>query len=194
MRSIGSTTRLKATLVAVGTVAILGAGVATGAYAFSGSNTTQLVPALATPAGPATPAAPATLAVAATNQEVRRVSMHAKRVTAVRRAPALSMYEGKLSLDDGYFKLKVMHIVGARNSQYSSQLYEHRAALDAAPRVPLVDWRGRHVSPAFADDAIVRVYGRLLPTSAWRWTDDGLRPVIHAQRIVILRFDPEFGD
>lgn len=183
MRSIGSTTRLKATVVAVGTVAILGAGVATGAYAFSGSNTTQLVPALATPA------------VAATKQEVRRVSVHAtKRATAVRRAPARSMYEGKLSLDDGFFKLKVMHIVGARNSQYSWQLYEHRAALDVGPRVPLVDWRGRHLSPAFVDDAIVRVYGRLLPTSAWRWTDDGLRPVIRAQRIVILRFDPEFGD
>ena len=189
MRSIGSTTRLKATLVAVGTVAILGAGVATGAYAFSGSNTTQLVPALATPA------APATLAAAATKQEVRRASVHAtKRATVVRRASALSMYEGKLSLDDGYFKLKVMHIVGARNSQSSWQLYEHRAALDAAPRVPLVDWRGRHVSPALVDDAIVRVYGRLLPTSAWRWTDDGLRPVIGAQRIVILRFDPESGD
>ena len=197
MRSTGSTTRLKVTLAA-GTVAILGVGVATGAYAFSGSNTTQLVPAPATPsvatANQLVPA-PATPAVAVTKPVVRRVSVRAtKRATVVRRAPALSLYEGKLSLDDGLFKLKVMHIVGARNSQASWQLYEHRAALDIGPRVPLVDWRGGHVSPALVDDAIVRVYGRLLPTSAWRWTDDGPRPVIRAQRIVILRFDPDFGD
>jgi hypothetical protein len=183
VRTIGSTTRLKAALVAVGTVAILGAGVATGAYAFADSNTTQLAPAPATPG------------VAVTTQMTRRVSVHTtKRSAAVRRAPALARFEGKLSLDDGLFKLKVMRIVGAGSSQYSWQLYEHRAALDVGPNVRIADGRGRQISLAFIDDAIVRVYGRLLPTTAWRWTDDGLRPVIRVQRIVVLRLDPEFGD
>jgi hypothetical protein len=125
----------------------------------------------------------------------RRVSVHTtKRSAAVRRAPALARFEGKLSLDDGLFKLKVMRIVGAGSSQYSWQLYEHRAALDVGPNVRIADGRGRQISLAFIDDAIVRVYGRLLPTTAWRWTDDGLRPVIRVQRIVVLRLDPEFGD
>ena len=183
MRTISSTKGSKAALVAVGTVAILGAGMVTGAHAFAGSSTTQLVPAPATPA------------VAVTKQVTRRLSVHSsRRSAAVRRAPALSSFEGKLSLDDGLFKLKVMRIVGAGSSQYSWQLYEHRAALDVRPNVRIVDGRGRQISLAFIDDAIVRVYGRLLPTTAWRWTDDGLRPVIRAQRIVVLRLDPEFGD
>jgi hypothetical protein len=183
VRTISSTKGLKAALVAVGTVAILGAGMVTGAHAFAGSNTTQLVPAPATPA------------VAVTKQVTRRLSVHSsKRSAAVRRAPALSSFEGKLSLDDGLFKLKVMRIVGAGSSQYSWQLYEHRAALDVGPRVRIVDGRGRQIALAFIDDAIVRVHGRLLPTSAWRWTEDGLRPVIRAERIVVLRLDPEFGD
>lgn len=183
MRNISSTTRLKAALVAVGTVAILGAGVATGAYAFSGSSTTQLAPA---------PAAPA---VAVAMQSVRRPSVHAtKPAVRVRRAPAFSIFEGKLSLDDGFFMLKVMRIAGAGSSQYAWQLYAHRALLDVGPRVRIADGRGGQISAAFVDDAIVRVYGRLLPTSAWRWTDGGLRPVIRAQRIVVLRLDPEFGD
>jgi hypothetical protein len=61
--------------------------------------------------------------------------------------------------------------------------------------VRIVDRSGRQIAPALADDAIARVQGRLLPRSAWRWSDDGdLRPVIHAQRIVVLRLDPDFGD
>ena len=183
MRNINSTKALKATLVGVGAVAVLGAGMATGARAFAGSSTTQLV------------SVPATPAVAVANRSIRPVSVHStNRSVAVRRAPALSKFEGKLSLDDGFLKLKVMRIVGAGSSRNSWQLYEHRAALDVGQRVPSVDWRGRPVSLAFIDDAIVRVYGRLLPTTAWRWTDDGLRPVIRAQRIVVLQFDREFGD
>jgi hypothetical protein len=50
------------------------------------------------------------------------------------------------------------------------------------------------IAPALVDDAIARVHGRLLPASAWRWSDDELRPVIRAQRIVVLRLDREFGD
>lgn len=181
MKSIRNRKHWKAALVSVGTLAVLGIGVATGASAFAGSNTTRVA------------AAPATPTVATKAREVRRLAAsppsHAKQP-----ARALSTFEGELSLDDGLVKLKVQRILGG-NSRYSWQLFEHRAVLAMGQGVRIVDRSGRQVAPAFADDSIARVQGRLLPRSAWRWSDDGdLRPVIHAQRIVVLRFDHELGD
>ena len=181
MKSIGNRREWKVALVSAGAVAVLGIGVATGASAFAGSNTTRLA------------AAPANPVVATKGREVRRLAASPKPAKA-KPASAFSTFEGELSLDDGLVKLEVQRILG-RNSRYSWQLFEHRAVVALGQGVRILDRSGRQVAPAFADDSIARVQGRLLPRSAWRWSDDGdLRPVIHAQRIVVLRFDHESGD
>lgn len=175
-RTIG--TERKAALVAVGTAAIL--GVATGAYAFGGSSSPRPTLAQARPA-----VAPATYP--------KRAARSSQGPVARAHQQAPSAFEGELSLDDGLVKLKVLRIVAGRPRQ-AWRLFEHRAVLDLSPHARIVDTRGGKISPAIVDDAIARVSGRLLPTSAWRWTDDELRPVIHAQRIVVLRLDRTFGD
>jgi hypothetical protein len=182
MKNFRNSTERKVALVAAGAAAALGIGVAAGAYGFAGSSTNW------------TAASPATRAVAVEKLALRQTAHSTKRAVPNRPAPALSTFDGKLSLDDGLVKLKVLRIVGAGNSQRSWQLFEHRAVLDVGPRVRIVDGRGMQIAPALVDDAIARVHGRLLPASAWRWSDDELRPVIRAQRIVVLRLDREFGD
>lgn len=181
MKRIGKRTERKMALAAAGTAAVLGIGVATGAYAFAGSSTTRAA---------ASPAAPA---VAAGTPAVRGTTLSTKPAVSKRPARPLSTFEGKLGLDDGLVKLKVLRIVGG-SAQPSWQLFEHRAVLAVGPRPRIVDGQGRKISFALVDDAIARVHGRLLPTSTWRWSDDELRPVIRAQRIVVLRLDREFGD
>ena len=182
MKGITDRSGWKIAVVSAGTAAVLGIGMATGAHAFGGSKTTYLA------------AAPAKQVLAVTKQEVRE-SADSKPRAEKRPAKALSVYEGKLSVDDGLLKLEVQRILGKKSSQYTWQLFEHHAVLRLGSGVGIVDRSGRQVAPAFADDSIARVQGRLLPRSAWRWSDDGdLRPVIHAQRIVVLRFDHELGD
>jgi hypothetical protein len=182
MKNFRNTTERRVALAAAGAAAALGIGVATGAYTFAGSSTTR------------TAGSPAVRAVAGEKLAPSRATRSTMRAVAKRPAPALSTFDGKLSLDDGLVKLKVLRIVGAGSSRRSWQLFEHRALLDVGPRVRIVDGRGLQIAPALADDAIARVHGRLLPASAWRWSDDELRPVIRAQRIVVLRLDRELGD
>ena len=183
MKSTRNTRNWKIAAVSAGTAAVLGIGVATGAHAFAGSKTTYVA------------APPAQAAVPIAKLEVRKTSPSTKHVVAKRPAKALSTFEGELSLHDGLVKLDVQRIGGARSSQYSWQLFEHHAVLQLEQGVRIVDRNGRQISPVLADDSIARVQGRLLPRSAWRWSDDGdLRPVIRAHRIVVLRLDPHFGD
>ena len=181
MKKIGNRTEWKVALAAMGTTAVLGIGIATGTYAFAGSGKTRIA------------ASPATPAIAAGKPALRATALSTKRTASDRPARTLPTFEGKLGLDDGLVKLKVLRIVGA-SSQNSWQLFEHRAVLAVGPRPRFVDTRGRQIPFALVDDAIARVHGRLLPTSAWRWSDDELRPVIRAHRIVVLRLDREFGD
>jgi hypothetical protein len=183
MKGIRNRREWKVALISASTAAVLGMGMAAGAHAFAGPNTTYLA------------ATRAKQVVAVTKREVRESAASTKRLAAKRPAKALATFEGELSVDDGLFKLDVQRMVGKESSRYSWQLFEHRAALHLAPGVGIVDWRGMQVAPALADDAIVRVRGRLLPRSSWQWSDDGdLRPVINAQRIVVLRLDHELGD
>jgi hypothetical protein len=183
MKPIRNTREWKIALISAGTAAVLGIGMTTGAHAFAGSNTTYLS------------ATPAKQVVAVAKRDVRESADSTKRRAAKRPAKALSTFEGKLSVDDGLFKLEVQRIIGKGSSQYSWQLFEHHAVLQLAPGVGIVDGRGMQVAPALADDAIVRVQGRLLARSSWQWSDDGdLRPLIRAQRIVVLRLDHELGD
>ena len=183
MKSIGNNRNWKIALVSAGTAAVLGIGVATGAHAFAGSNSTTYVAA-----------PPAQAAVPIAKFDVRKTSS-TKHVAAKRPAKALSTFEGELSLDDGLVKLDVQRIGGAANSNYSWQLLEHHAVLQLEQGVRIVDRSGRQIAPVLADDSIALVQGRLLPRSAWRWNDDGeLRPVIRAHRIVVLRLDRESGD
>ena len=181
MKGIRNRREWKVALISAGTAAVLGIGMATGAHAFAGSNGTYLA------------ATPAKQVLAVTKQQVRESAHSTKRPAAKRPAKALSTFEGKLSVDDGLVKLEVQRIIGKQS--YSWQLFEHHALLHLAPGVGIIDGRGMQVAPALADDAIVRVQGRLVRRSSWQWSDDGdLRPVIWAQRITVLRLDQEFGD
>ena len=124
--------------------------------------------------------------------QTRQLTMHASTRPKVTRTTG---FEGELSLHDGLVKLKVHRVFGlASGSQTSFQLLGQKTILAVGPSVQILDSRGARIPLSFTDDALARVYGRLLPAASWRWSGDELRPVISVRRIVILQLDPDFGD
>jgi hypothetical protein len=176
MRRINTKTRFTIALATTGTVAVASAGMALGAHVFAPAKAPDRV-------------VPSRVVIARVPDRVVVARVPA-RVTKPRPAAALNSFEGKLSVDDGVLKLKVLRVFGpTRGSQLSWQLLDRKAYLATGALVQLRDARGALIPLGVADDAIVRVQGKLLPTGSWRWDEDELRPVISVQRIVILRLE-----
>ncbi len=112
-----------------------------------------------------------------------------ERRQALPAANGLASFEGKLSLDDGLVKLKVVRVLTPGNARITGLLLGRKALLDVGLDVRISDTRGAQIPFPLIDDAIARVSGRLLPTGAWRWDGDDLRPVIATRRIAILQLD-----
>jgi hypothetical protein len=109
---------------------------------------------------------------------------------AVKPAQTPASYLGKASLDNdtGALSVDVKQVVAARGTQ--TLLLGHDVRLLTGPATRIVDRQGAAVARTLLEDAIVRVQGRLLPTSAWALNDDGERePTIRANRILVLQLE-----